>query len=117
MIAGAPQYHLGSYLDKENTKVNLEYILNGNITNEGKAILDERLARNIINSRIKPDKIFLHYSNQEHTYTEHIIDLIKDLKQVNVPIEENVADYSVHSDVSKYYPSYLVETLKSLGIR
>ena len=58
-------------------------------------------------------KVYLHYSKQEHTYDEHIIYLLNDLKQIT-SVDENTANYSDHQDVSLYFPKYLKETVNML---
>lgn len=58
-------------------------------------------------------KVYLHYSKQEHTYDEHIIYLLNDLKQIT-SVDENIANYSDHQDVSLYFPKYLKETVNML---
>ena len=58
-------------------------------------------------------KVYLHYSKQEHTFNEHIIYLLNDLKQIT-SVDENTANYSDHQDVSLHFPKYLKETVNML---
>lgn len=104
---------MGTYLDKPNTKVNLEYII-GSITEEKKEQLNNRLKNIISISRLKPQTIYIHYSNVEHTYNEHVKDLLHDLKKSDVNVIEDVANYPEHSGLADYYPPYLVKTLKTV---
>lgn len=113
-IAGAPQYFLGRYLDKPDTTENLSYLLHSNVTPETKNELDCRFRRLIESSSCLPEKVYLHYSNQEHTFDDHVKWLLADMKRRDINIEEDISDYPVHGDVSKYYPSYLRKVLDSI---
>ena len=57
-------------------------------------------------------KIYLHYSKNEHTYNDHIQDLIKYLKKYNYKLEENIEKYNNHGEVSYYFPKYLLTILE-----
>ena len=82
MIVAAPQYYLGTYLDNYKWKGNLEEILGGSISVDNKYQLDNRLKEKILSDKYsKSQTVYLHYSDQEHTYEEHIADLISDLRQ------------------------------------
>lgn len=59
-------------------------------------------------------KIYLHFSNKEHVYFEHIQFLLKELEADGFIPECDVASYAVHSDVSYYFPDYLVKTVNSI---
>ena len=112
VIAGAPQYYLGRYLNKENTIPNLEYLLHGVIDETGIKELDYRLKELLSTTTIKPKKIYLHFSDNEHTYEEHIRDLLADLYSAGIPVVKDVLKYESHSDVATFFPPYLIKTLK-----
>lgn len=114
IIAGAPQYHLGSYLmDPDNhLEDTLKYITGKSRESISKAAvkeLDSHLYGKIQNykSYKSSANIFLHYSREERTYQEHIKDLIIDLKENGFYLQEDVGEYKNHSDVSLYFPGYL----------
>lgn len=114
IIAGAPQYRLGTYLDKPANRPNLIDII-GEYSPERIAELDVRLEHKIKNNVKAPSqRIYLHYSNVEHTYEKHIKDLRGDLLDSGILYYEDVADYAEHGDVGKYYPAYLVKTVNEL---
>ena len=110
VIIGAPQYFLGSYLDKKSTRCNLDFITNGG----GKKDLDERLKHKIASSDIKPQHVYIHYSKAEHTFDEHIRFLLDDLKNAQVEVTEDIQDYPEHGCLSQYFPPYLVQTLNRI---
>ena len=114
VIIGAPQYFLGDYLGDPGHLPNLRYILGDDITEEKKQALNVRLRNRILTSDIKPEKVYLHYSNQEHTYDEHIKWMLADLKTAGVELYEDIADYKEHGGVANLYPPFLNNTLKEL---
>ncbi len=114
ILAGAPQYRLGSYLDKPINRPNLVDII-GEYTAERIAALDHRLEQKILKNTLAGTQLCcLHYSNREHTYEKHIRDLLADLKSTGMTVYENIADYLEHSDVGKYYPDFLSSAIYAI---
>jgi len=114
IIAGAPQYRLGTYLDKPVNRPNLIDII-GEYSKENIAALDVRLENKIkANKFASGQTCYLHYSNVEHTYEKHIRVLREDLIASGITFFEDVADYPEHGDVGKYYPAYLVQTVRQI---
>ncbi len=108
IICGAPQFHLGNYLAEppfkityESMKLNKKYVnyLNNKIESEIK-----RKSENI--------KIYIHYSKIEHTYKEHVMSLIKLIKNNDIMLEEDIKEYNNHNDVSLYFPQFLIRVLR-----
>ena len=109
IIIGAPQFYLGNYLsDTPNILTYRSMKLDEKEVN----FLNKKIINEILNKK-KNIKVYLHYSNQEHTYKDHVKDLIKELKKNNVFLEEDIANYKEHSDVSLYFPKYLKNVLIS----
>lgn len=111
VVIGAPQYYFGSYLDKESTRVNLQYLI-GDIKEEGKNRLNTRLQMRILSSQIKPEAVYFHYSNVEHTYEEHVKDMLQNLKSVGVKVVEDVHNYPSHGGLKDFFPGFLQNTIK-----
>lgn len=115
IIAGAPQYHLGNYLKYFieafsfiKGAVEEEIVVNElNIHLKNKIFDDELRESNL--------KVYLHYSNKEHTFEEHIFDLVEDIKKRGIYLITDVKDYEAHSDVALYYPKFLLSVLKEEG--
>ncbi len=106
MVVGAPQYYLASYL-KQGNEYTLEHIL-GDYTPEKAQKLDNYMHDRISANKHKDtQKIFIHYSDKEHTYEEHIKDMLADFANNDYMVEEDVADYANHSDISYYFPDFL----------
>ena len=112
-IIGAPQYHIGSYLSTNNRIPILNSIM-GNTDIASQECLD-RLLPELIDNYHGKMTVYLHYSKLEHTYREHIKDMIYDLKQHNIDlVEDSGYTYTLHSEVSKFFPSFLLNTLRSI---
>ncbi|MFQ6882262.1 hypothetical protein [Clostridium sp.] len=112
IIIGAPQYYLGDYLnrsDNMNTLVNIV----GNVTQDKIDYLNEILPRTIEDSKNNNVKLYIHFSSKEHTYEEHIRYLIDDLKRYKYEHKLEVLEYTNHSEVSIYFPKFLLNTIES----
>ena len=114
IIAGAPQYRLGTYLDKPANRPNLQDII-GELTPEGIAALDIRLEQKIkSNPYAATQTCYLHYSNVEHTYEKHIRAMRQDIIDSGIALHEDIESYPEHGDVGKFFPAYLVKTVNEL---
>lgn len=113
MVVGAPQYFLASYLKASNI-CTLDYI-EGVRTAEKDKILDSYLKHKIQSNGYRNfQRIYIHYSDKEHTYEEHIKYMLKDLYEGGYYVDEDVADYSNHSDISYYFPDYLKKCISDI---
>ena len=114
IVAGGPQYYLGQYLVNSQNNECLEHIV-GEVTEEKIKCLDTRLKNRIIEKKFgNKQKIYLHFSNKEHTYEEHIKDLVTELTADGYIIECDIADYSNHSEISYYFPDFLIKILSRI---
>lgn len=114
VIIGAPQYYIGRYMRQHKPdSLALLATSGGTPTDEDVAWLDALLPRAIRECKAPPH-VHLHYSDQEHTYPEHIADLLRDLQAAGFPVTEDVADYANHTDVYLYYVPYLERTLPAV---
>ena len=113
IICGGPQFWLGSYLLASGNEITLDYIL-GERSEEKIGNLDCYLKNKIEQAAPTGKRIYIHYSNKEHTYVEHIKDLLECLREYGYSIEEDVADYENHSDISYFFPGYLQSMAKRL---
>lgn len=112
VVAGAPQYYLGNYLDCEFHQKTFE-IMVGKDVFQNKEILNDFLPEMVHNAQ--SGNVYLHFSDKEHTYVNHIKYLDKDLKQnTNIKYFWNVEHYEDHPEVGKFFPKYLLATVNSL---
>lgn len=113
IIIGAPQYYIGTYMQKH--KPDSFVVLTGKRTP-----LAEDTARydafvpHAVRECTDPPLVHIHYSDKEHTYTEHIADMLRDLKHYGFRTIEDVADYEKHTDVYLHYIPYLSRILPAL---
>ena len=114
IIAGGPQYYLGQYLLKSQNTECLEHIV-GQVNADKIHKLDVRLKERIEEKKYgNKQKIFLHFSDKEHTYEEHIKDLLECLRESGYNVDCDIADYKDHSEISYYFPDFLVNTLHKI---
>ena len=107
MVVGAPQYYLTSYLIDSGNLDSLNHIM-GERTLEKEEKLQYYLRDKLSsNPYIASQLIYMHFSDKEHTYEEHIRYLLEDLEQYGYRVEKDVADYQNHSDISFYFPDFL----------
>lgn len=110
IICGAPQYYLGNYLSDVTLKKPILQSMMGNTSRTSIEFLNNLLPE-LIKEGI-PTEVYIHYSSKEHTYVEHIDDLISDMKNSNYLVHEDEQFYEIHQEVSKYFPAFLVQTLE-----
>jgi hypothetical protein len=109
IIAGAPQYKLGDYLNSEAYRENcLKYIVGEEINDNKIDFLNNLLHKEILSFKDNNNKIYLHYSIEEHTYKEHVKYLLQDLKRESINCNSDIARYKDHGDISLYFPKYLI---------
>lgn len=110
VIAGAPQYYIGKYLENGH-----QHILNGIIGEDTSLIqkLNELIPDTIVDYSGAKTRIYLHYSRNEHTYKEHIQFMIEDLHKNAYEVIEDIREYAEHSQVAMYFPRFLVESTET----
>ena len=114
LIIGACQYKIGTYLNCGYHMNTLKKLTGYNEIPESVINALDQIVPNAVlnNDEIDKTKIFIHYSTQEHTYKEHIEQLIDDLHKKGYSIIEDIRDYSDHGDVKYYFPKFLLDSLK-----
>lgn len=111
-IIGAPQYHVGSYLSSEHLKPILKTIM-GDDSQGSIDQLNNYIPLEIQKDHAKKPIVYIHYSPKEHTYRDHIKDMLSDLKENGYKvIEDSGYDYKQHSEVAKHFPAFLIKTIK-----
>lgn len=107
IFASACQYHVGTYLSTPNHKRVLEEMMGKDTTPDNLLKLNEMLPEQIRKYANSNQLVYLCYSKDEHTYADHIVDLIDDLKNKGVQIVEIVDSYSSHDDNGVYFSNFL----------
>lgn len=114
IVIASPQYYLGSYLENDKWRLTLQEILGTRITTENKKLLDLRLKNKISTYKNRSQTVYIHYSTEEHTYVEHIKDLISDLHAANITIYENIENYKNHGELKYYFPKFLYGSIQRI---
>ena len=117
MVVGGPQYFLGqSLLDTENIDA-LKHIV-GQVCREKIEYLNGYLPKKVLqNPYTDSQRIYLHYSDSEHTYEEHIRYLCSDLAGKGYHYSEDVAHYKEHGEISLYFPEFLLHSVEEILCR
>lgn len=114
MIVGAPQFFLTSYLVASGNLYTLNHIL-GERTPEKEQKLEYYLHEKIVkNTNKESQRIYIHFSNKEHTYDEHIKHMLQDMTEQKYNIVMDVADYTDHGHISYYFPDFLKQYVEEI---
>lgn len=112
IFAGACQYRIGNWL---NVPEHIE-ILSKMKGREDTMLFVEKLNSFMpekVNSVGKINStIHLVYSKREHTYEDHIIELVKDLRKNNIPVVEHECFFDNHNDVGYAFVPYVTNWFK-----
>lgn len=114
IIVGAPQYYLGEYLIDSGNIEAYRHIVGNKENNESKELLNVRLKNKILDKKIHTQTVYLHFSNQEHTYEEHVKFLLEDLVNQGYEVITDIADYKDHNDIALFFPDFLKEKLEEV---
>ncbi|MBN3553978.1 Two component regulator three Y domain-containing protein [Fictibacillus nanhaiensis] len=105
IIAASPQFLLGNYLLKETNTTNVAKFISGNIQSADMKFLNEILFNTINSSEYRPS-IYIHVGEGEDHYQLHVKPLLECLNSNSIPYYLDLGNYSNHSDVSKFFPTY-----------
>lgn len=113
IVCAAPQYRLGYYLTYRKSPQLLHIIAGSDPSPEFLDALSRRLADKLAAAAEGfRGKIYLHYSDVEHTYAGHIQYLLQDLEKYHYHYDTDRKDYPSHDQVGLYFPEYLRKSLK-----
>lgn len=114
IYAGACQYYVGNYLNNNTNLPIMKAMLGDDFTQEDVAKLNAMMETQLSSHKGSRSMIHLLYSKNEHTYNEHVVFLLNDLKNYMIPYMEKVEDFSNHSDVGKFFSLFVKEELSKL---
>lgn len=100
IIAGAPQYYIGDYLNCDDKHKLLLYGIVGKANVQENIQMLNCVLKNTLNeNNNKKSKYIIHFSKKEHTYNEHIKYLLEDLYKNRYNVVEDQDSYLNHSEV------------------
>ena len=107
MVVGGPQYFLGqSLLDTGNIEALKRYDRSvRKRSNSSMSIFRKRWQPTVIRHS---QRIYLHYSDSEHTYEEHIRYLRRDLAKRDTAAARTGAHYKEHGEISLYFSGIFI---------
>ncbi len=107
IFASACQYHVGSYLSSPNHRKVLEGMMGVNASEVDILRLNSMMPVQLDHHAHNKCLIHLCFSKDEHTYYDHIVDLIHDLTENDIHFIEKVDSYTLHDDNGLYFSAYL----------
>lgn len=117
IIAGAPQYNVGTYMSEvKKFRPALSLVLGKpfeQITEQDIKFMNGRLKGKLMNSAYcGTQKLYLHCSTNESTYEGHVVYLMKDAETAGLRYEFDAADYHEHGDLRFHFPNYIKKCIK-----
>lgn len=108
IIVGGCQYNLGTYfVVLPNIRLD-NWLWGPNYSEMDVEILNGKIKEKIERGNSSNNRIHVHYSDKEHTYEEHIMYMLEDLRNNGFTYDEEVLHYEDHNDLVKYFPQYLI---------
>ena len=107
VFSSACQYHVGNYLNTENHRRIMEGMMGKNYCSDDVKRVNDELP-NMIKSKTQSSTLInLYYSEKDHTYQDHIVDLKRDLEAAEIQYTVTTDDYVNHSDNGIYFKEHL----------
>ena len=114
VYAGACQYYIGDYLSQPEYAPIVMGMTGREPTREVVDSLNNLMPLQLRAHTNSNTIIHLLYSRNEHTYKEHIIGLIADLRKYGIPYDEVLEHFADHNEVGKFFSSYLKDELSKI---
>lgn len=114
IIAGAPQYYVGQYLSDYQYRIvpwQWKAVVGGEPCKQWIDILDHKLPDMISANKGTSTIIHLVYSTNEHTYPEHIVDLVKDLDTACIKHFDRIEHFNDHALIGRAFTRALHELI------
>lgn len=113
VIIGAPQYYIGTYM-QEHKPDSFALLTGRDVPSPQDIARYDAIVPHAVRECTAPPRVYIHYSSKEHTYAEHIADMLQDMKQYGFCVTEDKADYEKHTDVYLHYIPYMTRMLPCL---
>lgn len=107
VFSSACQYHVGDYLNTEKHRRIMEGMMGKNYGPEDVKRVNDELPNMIKDNAQSGTLINLYYSEKDHTYQDHIVDLKRDLDSAGIKYTITMDDYVKHSDNGIYFKEHL----------
>ncbi|MGN0403516.1 MAG: hypothetical protein ACI4HQ_14830 [Acetatifactor sp.] len=112
MIIGEPTYRIATEFGPDEGL--MRYWM-GEITEPKIAFMDNYLSGQLrSNPYIAGQKVYLFYSVKDEYYERHTKPLLKDLEESGYRLEKEEAEFTAHSELSLYFPDFLISNVKEI---
>lgn len=114
VFTGACQYNLGTYLGRTEFRDILEGMMGKEAGQREVECLNEKMYDALRNYKGSKTVVHVFYSKKELTYERQIIDLLRDLKDNNIPFKDVESDFEKHEDVAGPFVQYVSDYFKQM---
>ena len=116
IIAGAPQFHIGSYLKKVKSANNVLEFMAGSQDEESVDYIDN-IVKNAIKSKKKKctSKVIICVGKSDPHYQNHSVPLIDALEKSKISVILDFLNYTEHSAIGKFFPDSIKKNLALYG--
>ena len=114
VFSGACQYYIGNYLNNDNDKPILRGMLGDDYTQKDLDELNKAVCKQFEKYKDNGTVIHLLYSEDEPTYPEHTVHLLRDLEKWGVPYTANVEHFTNHNDIGRFFIPYIRNEISKL---
>lgn len=114
VFSGACQYLIANYLNTKEHKPILVGMLGNDYTQSSFDNLNDVVRKQIEKYQGTDTLIHLLYSEKEHTFAEHIVFLLDDLKRCNISYSAKIEQFENHGDVGQYFIPYIQKEISQI---
>ena len=112
IYSAACQYYVGNYLNTEKHMPILKGMLGENYSENDFNSLNNMMHNQLEKFKNAQTLVHLLYSENEHTYREHIVFLLQDLARYKIPFVKTIEEFKEHNEVGAYFIPFLKKELK-----
>lgn len=117
IYAAACQYHIGEYLNTDIHQRIFKEMMGSGAGEKEQAVLDSEMPNLLREKKGCTSNIHLLYSKDEHTYDEHIKDMIIDMNKHGIKHIDTIKSFSDHAEVGRFFSPWIQEELTKIIIR
>lgn len=111
VYAAACQYYIGQYLNTDEHRRIFQSMMGTDAGEKEQKILDSMMPDILQANAGSRTQIHLMYSKEEHTYQEHISDLIKDLDKNGIEHTDKIESFKEHGEVGRFFIPWIKDSL------
>lgn len=111
VYAAACQYYIGQYLNTDEHRRIFQSMMGTDAGEKEQKILDSMMPDVLQANAGSRTQIHLMYSKEEHTYQEHISDLIKDLDKNGIEHTDKIESFKEHGEVGRFFIPWIKDSL------